>query len=1157
MKKITLLCLIGLSFVFTSRVIAQTLNQNAGWPNAAWVITGTYTVAAVPGDAFEADPTVSANFSYNDDDNATGGDQSFDDIAAESPVIDLTAASGAGETLISIAGNYVYNRVDVVGELLTFQYWDADATNWVNYPGGLFDAARETVSQPTDDLCLGTSEPYTTDTLDISGFSATQLSGFRYRIFYDDDFDGGNAWEYGFCFDAPTITSSAPLTCTQVVVNGTSIVNDCVANSEFQIDVDVDLVSDGTFINDGTTTYAIVAGSNLVGPYASGTNVTLTIEHSDSACDFALEDVTFTCPTIPTVAGTLSVNGCLDSDSFTTAYDASVQNIYWIQLDYDGGCFELTADTDGSDFDTELGLYDLNGVLVANNDDDAGGITPQSLFTEEALPAGTYYLAAGAWNAVFGVDNFNVTSTQAATTGTLVVNASTPSDNTVDFCNLQFPFEGNIEVSQDHVVYTQVYEDGVTNPQGEQGLGIEAWIGISETDASTTADFTSGDWTWIVADYNANGPASNNDEYSAEIGSTRAEGTYYYVSRYSIDGGPFSYGGINPGGSDGNFWDGNLYVSGELTVSPPSPPANDECSAAEMLTVNADLNCTVVTAGTTAGATASAEDDAGTSGTPNTDVWYSFVATGPAHRIELSNIVNIGGASTSLDMGMTLYDATGSCAGLVFVQTSDPNAFTAIDLFPGTTYFVRVYGWATVVQYNNFDICVGTPDPVAQGSYCSDAIVVGALPYTATDDTGNYGDDYTGAPGTDCGSVSTYLNGDDVVYEYTATSDTSVNISLTGIGSTYAGVFAYNNCADIGEMCATEGDVNEGTTDDLEFDLTVTNGETYYIVISTWAAPQATTYTLNIVENTCTDSTINYIVVNDCDTSGGFLIDVEVTDLGSATNITIVNDQDATVYNVSVTGTYQFGPYVNATDVIVSVSDDNDVNCFQNSGVLTQAVCPPDNVDCSTAETVAVGIGEDGPTVVGTNDNAGDSGVPDPSCNAFYEGGDIWYEFTVPVGATEVYVDVESSAFSSIIAALYDNCADLNEVSCEVIFSSSASFHITGLTGGATYYLRLYDFGNDSIGLITFNINTPALSIDEFDTLGFKYFPNPVTNTLTLKAQQSIQNVTVFNMLGQEVLRTSPNTLESSLNMSSLNTGSYFVKVTINDATETVRIIKN
>ena len=45
-------------------------------------------------------------------------------------------------------------------------------------------------------------------------------------------------------------------------------------------------------------------------------------------------------------------------------------------------------------------------------------------------------------------------------------------------------------------------------------------------------------------------------------------------------------------------------------------------------------------------------------------------------------------------------------------------------------------------------------------------------------------------------------------------------------------------------------------------------------------------------------------------------------------------------------------------------------------------------------------------------------------------------------------------------------------------------------------------------------------------------------------------------MLGQVVFRTVPNTLNTEVNMSLLKTGAWFVKVTISDATKTIRVIK-
>jgi len=88
-------------------------------------------------------------------------------------------------------------------------------------------------------------------------------------------------------------------------------------------------------------------------------------------------------------------------------------------------------------------------------------------------------------------------------------------------------------------------------------------------------------------------------------------------------------------------------------------------------------------------------------------------------------------------------------------------------------------------------------------------------------------------------------------------------------------------------------------------------------------------------------------------------------------------------------------------------------------------------------------------------------------------------------------------------------------------------------------------------------VTCTALSVDDVvNESAFTYFPNPVKNTLTLNAKKSIENITVYNMLGQEVLRTTPNNIASELDMSNLNIGTYFVKVTIANVTETIRVLK-
>jgi ribosome modulation factor len=89
-------------------------------------------------------------------------------------------------------------------------------------------------------------------------------------------------------------------------------------------------------------------------------------------------------------------------------------------------------------------------------------------------------------------------------------------------------------------------------------------------------------------------------------------------------------------------------------------------------------------------------------------------------------------------------------------------------------------------------------------------------------------------------------------------------------------------------------------------------------------------------------------------------------------------------------------------------------------------------------------------------------------------------------------------------------------------------------------------------------INSTALGIEDVNPVSnFNFYPNPVNDMLTIKAQASIDSITVYNMLGQAVVRSTPNTTDSTVDMSALQTGAYFVQVSINNTLKTVRVIKN
>lgn len=100
--------------------------------------------------------------------------------------------------------------------------------------------------------------------------------------------------------------------------------------------------------------------------------------------------------------------------------------------------------------------------------------------------------------------------------------------------------------------------------------------------------------------------------------------------------------------------------------------------------------------------------------------------------------------------------------------------------------------------------------------------------------------------------------------------------------------------------------------------------------------------------------------------------------------------------------------------------------------------------------------------------------------------------------------------------------------------------------------------GDMSIDLVEVNACDTVLDVNEENILeNMTVFPNPVNDILTLKAQENIETISIYNLLGQEVLRTQPKVLNTNIDMSSLPTGMYVVKVQVGDSIGSYKIVKN
>ncbi len=215
MKK-SLLLTILLSLVIIS-IEAQELNQAANWPNENWTLSGSYNATFL----YENPTTSSGSASFSFDDDDAGG-SSINNVAAESPIIDLSGAFNAGETDINVSFQYVFNIYQT--ETLRLQYWDEDSSSWTNWGGALVEN-----SSASANFCNSSPGSYISDALVITSFTSSQLQNFKYRISYDDN--GSFGW--GFCVNSVNISSIIPPACPNI---SSVAVNNIDATSATQLD---------------------------------------------------------------------------------------------------------------------------------------------------------------------------------------------------------------------------------------------------------------------------------------------------------------------------------------------------------------------------------------------------------------------------------------------------------------------------------------------------------------------------------------------------------------------------------------------------------------------------------------------------------------------------------------------------------------------------------------------------------------------------------------------------------------------------------------------------------------------------------------------------------------------------------------------------------
>ncbi|WP_456438798.1 FG-GAP-like repeat-containing protein [Psychroserpens sp.] len=252
------------------------------------------------------------------------------------------------------------------------------------------------------------------------------------------------------------------------------------------------------------------------------------------------------------------------------------------------------------------------------------------------------------------------------------------------------------------------------------------------------------------------------------------------------------------------------------------------------------------------------------------------------------------------------------------------------------------------------------------------------------------------------------------------------------------------------------GHGNNGDLTGLTFQ---SNGDTITVSINSDVTINCTenNYTqwdFNVSCATCTNPTATYTVVDDCDTSSGFLVDVNVSNLGSATSLTISDNQSSPTQSLNASGMVQFGPFTNATDIVINIQNDQDVNCSLNSSSITQSNCPPPGpvgVTCTSGSSTFIFTEEfDAATGWIGNLNAGNGSWEIPNASGS--------DGTGP-----------NNAFSGSSFMNYEASGDTSDTASAV----SPAIDLTTAMDGAELSFYMHAYGAD-MGILNVNVGTSA-----------------------------------------------------------------------------------
>ncbi len=148
--------------------------------------------------------------------------------------------------------------------------------------------------------------------------------------------------------------------------------------------------------------------------------------------------------------------------------------------------------------------------------------------------------------------------------------------------------------------------------------------------------------------------------------------------------------------------------------------------------------------------------------------------------------------------------------------------------------------------------------------------------------------------------------------------------------------------------------------------------------------------------------------------------------------------------------------------------------------------------------------------------------------------------------AGETIADLEVTVLTGATITWYmqDNGGDMVEVPLTTPLVDGASYYVTQTLNGCESEIRMIQADE-------------VLGTGGFEMKNLKAYPNPVSDVLTIINSTALDRITVYNMLGQELIAQKANGDKTEINVSALPAGTYTVKVhAANGASASLKVMK-